>query len=79
MTPQTKFEIVRVGLGIVTLGYAAYCVARGWIGMSTLLYERPPLSRNESPLLFWCAIALLIFVALAMMFDPQLVLVPRLL
>lgn len=68
MTPQTKIEILRTGTGIVLLGYAVYCVARGRIRARVLGSRARPVLRSEEPVFFWCVIGYQAIVALAIMF-----------
>lgn len=68
MTPQTKIELLREGVGIVLLAYVAYCVARGQIGARVLGTRARPVLRSENPMFFWFVIGCHVTVALAIMF-----------
>lgn len=68
MTPQTKIEILRTGVSLLVIGYAAYCVARGQIAARMLGSRARPVLRSEEPVLFWFVIGCHAVVALAVMF-----------
>ena len=70
MAPHAKIEMLRVGVGLLLLGYAAYCVVRGRITARVLGARARPVLRSEDSTFFWFVICCQIIVAVAIMFVP---------